>query len=207
MKFDPPEDLVIPPASLQRLVSLAPDRDLLLTAKLCFHCHVQPRELKSLTITSVLWREALPVQLCIRGPVSGTCPKPRYIPLYAPDADTVKALLPRACSGPLLSCADPWGRLRRFGLKIGVELTSLATRSSCFLYRYVSGVPLDWVANLSGIEIPWWQRKRLWLPIPGEQINAYYAVRFDLARIEALPQRIPSPQRHRPMEMAKKKAA
>jgi hypothetical protein len=121
---------------LECLVQTAPDKELLLTLKLTFECHVRPRELPELAVSNFSFAPlGQPVGVFLpdlRGPAH------RRIPIDPQHRPVLAALPPPASR--LFRKPNPLARLQRHGAQMGVCLSQRAALYTWVHYARLSGV-------------------------------------------------------------------
>ena len=122
----------------------APDKELLLTAKVTFHHFVRARELDFLGRDDFYFdvRE-FPVAVKVRNADRRDGRIWRLIPIDSSHRPGLKGLLPS--SGPLFVHANPFARLQNFAGKLGIKVTRRTALLSCVAHA--------WGAGMSGEEI------------------------------------------------------
>lgn len=142
---------IIAISDLDRLVRLAPDKEILLTIKLCYHCYVRANELSGLGVSAFYFGiEGEPLWVSVgsdkRDPLSRTIP---IDPFHRP---ILRALLP--AFGPAFTNANPFGRLQRFAGSVGIRVSRGTALRSCVHYARYAGLPAAKVATFVGLRCP-----------------------------------------------------
>ena len=131
---------------LDCLVQRAPNKELLLTLKLTFECHVRPRELPELAVSNFSFAplgQAVGVFLPdLRGLAR------QHIPIDPQHRPVLAAWPPSA--GRLFMKANPLARLQRHAAQMGVYLSRRAALYTCVHYARLSGVMLPKSASSVG---------------------------------------------------------
>jgi hypothetical protein len=131
---------------LECLVQTAPDKELLLTLKLTFECHVRPRELPELAVSNFSFAPlGQPVGVFLpdlRGPAH------RRIPIDPQHRPVLAALPPPASR--LFRKPNPLARLQRHGAQMGVCLSQRAALYTWVHYARLSGVSAAQVRLVRG---------------------------------------------------------
>jgi len=121
---------------LKCLVQRDPDKELFLTLKLTFECHVRPRELPELAVSNFSFAPlGQPVGVFLpdlRGPAH------RRIPIDPQHRPVLAALPPPASR--LFRKPNPLARLQRHGAQMGVCLSQRAALYTWVHYARLSGV-------------------------------------------------------------------
>jgi integrase len=142
---------IIPISNLERLVRLAPDKEILLTIKLCYHCYVRAGELSGLGVSAFYFGiEGKPLWVSVgsdkRDPLGRTIP---IDPFHRP---ILRALLP--AFGPAFTNANPFGRLQRFAGGVGIRVSRGAALRSCVHFARYAGLPGAKAAAFVGRRCP-----------------------------------------------------
>ena len=174
---------VLAPSVPALLARMAPDRQMVLTAKLTLHYFVKPIELPKLDVGLFVFDGHLPTGFSV--PRSGDLRSGRNIHIAPDDRPVMGALLPK--SGPLLRDADPFGRLRRFAAKLDVNLTRDLAWRSCIQYCLTLGTELDALVHMAGLESQTFH-PRIFNPVSRDEARHYFRP-VGISRIKALPWR------------------
>jgi hypothetical protein len=143
---------VILPSTLQTLVDFAPDKDLLLTIKLCFHLYARPKDLESLDVADFNSDTAGdPISYSIGRPASPLFPA-RNSPIDSPHREVLKSLLPK--SGSVFRGPNPYGRLRLLARNLQIDLPSRIGLRSCIAYARQAGLSAAEVCARAGLKSP-----------------------------------------------------
>jgi hypothetical protein len=174
---------VLAPSVPALLARMAPDRQMVLTAKLTLHYFVKPSELPRLDLGRFIFDRHLPTGFLV--PRSGGLGSERRIDIAPDDRFVMGALLPK--SGTLLRDADPFGRLRRFAAKHDVNLTRDLAWRSCIQYWLTLGTELDAVVQMAGLESQTYHPHNS-NPVSRGEARHYFRP-VAISRIKALPWR------------------
>lgn len=176
---------IICPTDLARLVAPAPDRELLLTAKLSFHYFFKRGDLPRLS-ESDFWRDEEGNPVDISASVRCGAPRSSLVRVERCDQQIFRALLP--ASGSLFVTNDPYGRLLRFAQSIGLSLSPNCAWRSAVTYAFAAGHSAAEVAVRAGMSRLFSCPRRLHRdPELRACAVAYWKLPFDLDRIERLP--------------------
>jgi integrase len=174
---------ILPVSQLTQLVSQAPDKETLLALELPTHHFLRRSEALALLSEDFARDESgIPVQIRVSGERSHTR---QVVVIQTPQhfRPLFQALLPE--SGPVFLSRDPYARLRKFGGKMGIHLTTDILRRSCIAYTVASGMPLDQLASLCGFSNGWWHHHLS--AVSRAAAEAFWHMPFDPDRVAALP--------------------
>jgi hypothetical protein len=170
---------VLQPAALQALFTHAPDRELFLTVELVFHHFVRPAELKQLHRSQVLVdRGNEPAALTLRGSHA------RHLVLAPARRALLNILIP--ASGPLFSKVDPFARLQRVAVSLGIRLSRRTAINSVVWYARAAGMPAAQVAHQFGYRQQNYH-DHLFNPVLPRASQQYWRATVSLAHARALP--------------------
>jgi hypothetical protein len=177
---------IIQPATLGRLVTAAPDRQLLLVAKLGFHYGLRAGEFAGLSASdNFVFENDRLAEITLDGRARGAMGRTaRIIPINSGDRWVLRLLMPE--SGPLFSDRDPWGRFCRFARTIGIHLCRNCALRSFLNHARMDGMSAAEAASRTGRRELGFDRHFL-RPFPREQAGEYFNLDFNAARIATLP--------------------